>query len=581
MEVGMFRTKSHKQGTLLDPWAHEMGPSRFKLLENSWAKLFHDEILPVLPAQKLAAQYHKSFGRPTKEMSAVLGAIQLQQTHDLTDEQTVEAYAFNQLWHYALEITSSSDDGAYLCGKTLWTVRQHVMALGLDEAMFNDTTARLAEAFGVDTSKQRLDSVHIKSNMRKLGRIGLFARVLHKFLVNLRRQHPTKQAELDPELVARYLPEKALSCFSRVKPTEADRALSALARDLHELLVRFAGDDTVTAMHSYKLMQRVENEQCLLVEDESGELIEVRARPAKEVQSDSLQNPSDPDASYSGHKGQGYHVQISETYTEQPAVTSPVQNGPAETTPQVPQLNLITGVTVERAHESDANALLPMIDSLRERGLGPTQMLADTLYGGEENRIEAQGRGVELISPASGTVANDGGLTLASFKTTEKGDVQECPQGQIPLKTKKGKHGRHSAVFAAAACAQCPLRDQCPTCDGSNGQRRYLRYTEKELHLAKRRAYENTPAFIEKYAKRSGVEGTMSQYDRRTGVKKLRVRELPAVTLSARLKAIGVNILRATAVRRARQAVAAATGIVLNALDGAAVAPEGAIGCMA
>ena len=30
---------------------------------------------------------------------------------------------------------------------------------------------------------------------------------------------------------------------------------------------------------------------------------------------DSLQNPSDPDATYSGHKGQGYQVQIMETFS--------------------------------------------------------------------------------------------------------------------------------------------------------------------------------------------------------------------------------------------------------------------------
>ena len=43
----------------------------------------------------------------------------------------------------------------------------------------------------------------------------------------------------------------------------------------------------------------------------------------------------------------------------------------------------------------------------------------------------------------------------------------------------------------------------------------------------------------------------MSEYDRRTGVKHLRVRGLKAVRFCATLKAIGVNIFRATAVRKA------------------------------
>jgi hypothetical protein len=45
----------------------------------------------------------------------------------------------------------------------------------------------------------------------------------------------------------------------------------------------------------------------------------------------------------------------------------------------------------------------------------------------------------------------------------------------------------------------------------------------------------------------------MSEYDRRTGVKHLRVRGFKAVRFCAILKATGLNILRAAAVRRARK----------------------------
>ena len=36
----------------------------------------------------------------------------------------------------------------------------------------------------------------------------------------------------------------------------------------------------------------------------------------KEISSSSLQNPSDPDAGYDAHKGQGYQVQVMETYCD-------------------------------------------------------------------------------------------------------------------------------------------------------------------------------------------------------------------------------------------------------------------------
>jgi hypothetical protein len=43
------------------------------------------------------------------------------------------------------------------------------------------------------------------------------------------------------------------------------------------------------------------------------------------------------------------------------------------------------------------------------------------------------------------------------------------------------------------------------------------------------------------------VEGTMSQLDRLTGLKNLRVRGLSAVSFAAHLKAAGINIIRAAA----------------------------------
>ena len=50
----------------------------------------------------------------------------------------------------------------------------------------------------------------------------------------------------------------------------------------------------------------------------------------------------------------------------------------------------------------------------------------------------------------------------------------------------------------------------------------------------------------------------MSEYDRLTGVKQLRVRGMPAVRFCAKMKAIGLNLLRAARVRKARMKAAEA-----------------------
>ena len=71
------------------------------------------------------------------------------------------------------------------------------------------------------------------------------------------------------------------------------------------------------------------------------------------------------------------------------------------------------------------------------------------------------------------------------------------------------------------------------------------------MRIAKRRAAEQTTEFKDRYRWRAGVEATMSELDRRTGVKRLRVRGFKAVRFSATLKAIGINLFRAAAVRKA------------------------------
>jgi hypothetical protein len=62
--------------------------------------------------------------------------------------------------------------------KTLWNIRKKVTDQELDTVLFHQVTEKLARVFQVDPSKQRLDSVHSKSNMRCLGRLGLLAKCI-------------------------------------------------------------------------------------------------------------------------------------------------------------------------------------------------------------------------------------------------------------------------------------------------------------------------------------------------------------------------------------------------------------------
>lgn len=526
----MINAKNPNQLHIFDPWDF-LTPKRRQMLDSGWPGLFREFILPTIPVKEVFKYFNSSFGRPTKELFSTLGALILQQAFDLTDEETVQQFAFNIQWHYSLNISEESDNAKYISPKTLWNCRNTILQNGLEDKIFDAATIRLAEAFKVDIDQQRIDSVHIKSNMRRLGRIRIFSESTHKFLVNLKRNHPNHFDLVDKKITDKYLSQKGLDCFSRVKPSESRKTLSEVAKDLFDLVQQFKGHDDVTSMYSFKLLERVLEEHCNLTGDKDQP---VELKKPKDIPSSSLQNPSDPDASYSGHKGQGYQVQVMETFCK-------------DEQDKEKTLNLITHVEVEPAHNSDANALIPAIKSTEEKNLKPKQVTADSLYGSDDNCEESKTLEVELIAPTMGTSKEDK-LNLADFQFSDNGNITACPMGHAPSCVKKKK--QHSVGFAPVHCENCPELSNCPVKKGKNFF--YLRFTDKDLRLAKRRIYEQKDEFKEQYRWRAGVEATMSEYDRRTGVKHLRVRGLKAVKYSATLKALAINIFRATAVRIAQ-----------------------------
>jgi IS5 family transposase len=516
----MIHVKDHKQRDMFNPFAH-LGTKRLALLESSWAHLFREEILHKLPAEKLFPFYDEFKGRKTKELYAMLGLVLIQQMEDCTDEQAVQQFAFNLMWQYALNITDASDVASYVSPRTLWNLRDIVARHGLDDALFENVTAALKKLFALDSSKQRLDSVHIFSNMAHLGRIRLFVRTIRTFLTNLKRHH-AKEYDALGDIVLRY-DKKSDGAFA-VKPTESAKKLVELGDDCFFLVERFKANKAVCKMDKYKQLVRMFTEQCIVEKDDNGAKAVIKAN--KDVPSDSLQNPSDPDAGYCGHKGKGYQMQVMETYSEDKS-----------------QPNLITHINVEAANESDANALLPAVEDAGQRDLAPSELLADTLYGSDDNVEKAKEQGITVIAPVMG--AKEGATSLADFTFSDTDEIAACPEQQTPMKRKTGKQGGTTVYFDKAICDRCQRQSECPV--KRDKKSCSISCDAKSLRLSRRRKLEKEKAFTEKYRYRSGIEGTMSDFDRMTGLKHLRVRGMPQVKLAATLKATGLNILRSVA----------------------------------
>jgi len=525
----MQNIRDRGTGRLFDEWK-SLGDKRLKRLKGSWAEVFRSEVLERLPSEKIAQAFDPGFGRPTVDIPVVIGALILQQMFNLTDRETADSVAFNLSWHYALDVQAESD--LEMTDRTLRNYRRLVIDLGLDEVIFRDVTEGLIRAFNVDTAVQRMDSTGFKSAMRELTRLGTFVETVSKFIRELKRKAPSEYERVDPEVIRKYVDREGEGCFG-VRPVETGKRLPEAAEELRRLLDQFAGTEA-SELESYRLMERVFREQCEVMPDDSGAGDRLRIKDSGETGSDILNNPSDPDSAYNAVKGQGYIAQVMETYTE-------ADHGEK----QVP--DIITYVKVNKMTEADANALKPALHDVLERGLLPESMVADTPYGAVKNQADAESLGVKIVAPAyppNRDYAAGGNLTVENFELDENGFVIRCPAGVAPVLTKQSKE-HMDARFDGASCAKCHLAEFCP-CGrlAAKGKPPKLIYRKSKVGLIKRRLYEKTNAFKDKYRWRAGIEATISRLKHRLGLARIRVRGRPAVTFALFFKALGLNIWR-------------------------------------
>jgi hypothetical protein len=92
-------------------------------------------------------------------------------------------------------------------------------------------------------------------------------------------------------------------------------------------------------------------------------------------------------------------------------------------------------VEVEPAHINDDRALIPALESTMEKGFAPEEVLADSLYGSDENGAQAKAINILIISFATGT-PNGKTLNLDDFTQAENGKIALCPAEHAPARFK-------------------------------------------------------------------------------------------------------------------------------------------------
>ena len=434
--------------------------------------------------------------------------------------------------HYALNLEPVTHD---ISKRTLERYLRLFEEDDLAKTTMEKITTTLVGALGIKIDQQRLDSTHIFSDMASFGRTRLMGVAIKRFLTQLKRHDPKAYDDLDELFRQRYTPGINQLFADTQKDSESRRLLrQQVAEDMYALVRKFSDHPEHAHRETYKALERIFYEQC----DVDEEKVCIKQKTGGDV----MQNPSDPDATYDGHKGQGYQAQLSETCNPENDV------------------QIITAALPQTASESDAYAVEPVLEELFAHDLVPDELFTDTGYTGDDNVQLAQDYGVELVGPVptgSGKLKDDeyAQLNIDDFVVgDETEEVVRCPAGHQPHSSEHNKEsGKTQTVMPESACSQCDYFEQCPV-KKSHGQYQ-LDHTAKERRTAGRRREQNTDVFRERYKIRGGIEGTNSGLKRKTGLGQLRVRGRPAVYHAIYLKIAGWNILRASACAKMRKIV--------------------------
>ena len=284
-----------------------------------------------------------------------------------------------------------------------------------------------------------------------------------------------------------------------------------------ELLLNAMEEKEWAGFSEYQMLCRVKEEQCS--QNENGKTI---PKENKEISTNSLQNPSDPDATFrrkAGKSHKGYVANITETIGE---------NGDS----------LITGISVEQNTHSDIEFCREYLESRPENAEHET-LITDGAYGSEENFKLAEKKNVELVATALTGVLPD--QIYADFKMNEEGNcIIKCPAGHAPIhQNYNNKTEMCRAVMAAECCANCPYHDKCHPKKQKNSF--VVNVSRKKIHRAKYMQKISTEEYIKISRLRNAVEGIPSVLRRKFRIDEIPVFGLMRTTFYIQIKVIAYN----------------------------------------
>lgn len=492
-----FRANDSQQLSIFDGF-NMLTKREQKALENSWAKVFADEVFPTIDEERFAVLYSSDkASRPNTPVNVIIGAMILKELLNLSDDEVVENLMLDFRFRYALHTTSFDEQP--LSDKSLSRFRQRcydyeeTTGVDLYHGCVTELAEKTAKLMQLDGRIRRMDSLMVEANIRKLSRMELLYRCVSKLVIYLNKNG--MEDRIFP--MEHYCDADDFNRFIyHSRSSETEDRIAILLRDADTLLEKCRDLEEVT---EYQLLVRCVSEQTVVENNER----RLKNKTDGTMDSNLLQSPVDPDASFrtkAGKEHRGYVANIEETVGKSGSV--------------------VTEYQFEKNNVSDSSMLKEHLESMGKQP-EETILITDGAYFGTENNELASTKNVKLVT--TDLTGKDVDAAIGAFRFNEEGTkVIACPANHTPKAcTYISQTGMCQISFSKEVCDKCPYRSQCrpkfykTVCK--------VKVSKKMRDRAKMQAYMKTEEFRNYARLRNGAETIPSLLKNVYDVNRMRV----------------------------------------------------------
>lgn len=497
-----------------------------------------DELGPIF-ADADFAHLFSTTGQPAVSPWRLALITLMQFRENLSDRQAADAVRSRIDWKYllGLELTDAGFDFSVLSEFRQRLIQGQAEHLLLDQLLEHCRVVGLVKARG----KQRTDSTRVLASIRVLNRLELVAETFRAVLNELATLVPEWTKEVALESWYKRYGSRIEESRLPESTAERDAYAQTVGEDIYYLLECLKESNLpiqwqqLSSIIALKLVWQRHYE---VITDDATGFKQVRFKPKRELTTatEGIESPYDIEARYRNRyevSWSGYMVHLSETCDDDTC-------------------HMITQVMTTPATVHEVRCTQEIHQALLDKHLAPSEHFVDSAYVDAHLLVEAQAQGITLVGPTRPNVTwqtqTEEAFDCAQFTVDWEHQKVVCPQGKQSISwsplTDHNNRPVFKVNFSRSDCTECPVRSQCTRAKFPAARRLLLMPQQQYEALNHARAVHASAEGQQRYKRRAGIEGTLSQGVRAFGLRQSRYRGLAKTHLQNIAIAAAMNLDR-------------------------------------